>query len=392
MKKEKINTFIKLLLNNDLFFHTALLIISAVISAQTYILNDFGIFEIFKNAYNKIIVGANPYDFFLYKNYIWDRYLYPPQFVFILYPIFTLPGFIGAFVYLYLSILLYYLSLSKLQLSKQNKNLIFIICLPEIITCMQNLQTNLLVVAGILFAFGYIKENKPIMAAFSISFSFIIKVYPALVGIFALSTKKKLHIIVYTLCIVIIISLVPLFKINWDRLVEVNQLWFKSLATDTSSNEISKSFSVMALLMKLSIMSSHFFILQLLALMLTLFPFVHIKQQLTLNYQLLLLSLLLVFIIIFNHAAESPTYVIAATGVSIWYITAQKNSVNTFLFILFLIFCVLSRTDLYPSGVRQFLYEYKSKVWPCTLIWLKILIELFQNKNIIQKTEFAVEK
>src|SRR5690242_13285095 len=43
------------------------------------------------------------------------------------------------------------------------------------------------------------------------------------------------------------------------------------------------------------------------------------------HFRRLFLTSLLVFVVIFNHQAERPSYIIAATGVAIWYADSSRE-------------------------------------------------------------------
>jgi len=99
------------------------------------------------------------------------------------------------------------------------------------------------------------------------------------------------------------------------------------------------------------------------------------------NYRLLFLSSLLIWVVIFNHKAESPTYIIAVCGVAIWYFTQKSTTINTILLIFIFVLTCLSSTEIYPHDFqRQFLRPLALKAVPCILVWFKIIYELTMNK------------
>ncbi len=109
---------------------------------------------------------------------------------------------------------------------------------------------------------------------------------------------------------------------------------------------------------------------------LLLLPFALINKYSIYQYRLLQLCSVLIWIVIFNHKAESPTFVIAMAGVVIWYMTMPKSRTNNNLLALALIFTSLSPTDIFPAWVRQNLViPYTLKAVPCIAIWAKIWYE-----------------
>jgi hypothetical protein len=95
----------------------------------------------------------------------------------------------------------------------------------------------------------------------------------------------------------------------------------------------------------------------------------------SLNIRLLLFSALMVWMVIFNHKAESPTFIIATAAIYIWFFTGPRSWLNILLISLVIIFTSLSATDLFPPFIRKDFFEpYVIKVVPCILVWLRMII------------------
>ena len=103
-------------------------------------------------------------------------------------------------------------------------------------------------------------------------------------------------------------------------------------------------------------------------------------------FKYLIVCSILIWIVIFNHKAESPTFIIAMTGVALWFVQGKKNILNIILFASALILTTLSPTDIFPTYLRkEFVNPYTLKVFPCILIWMKIIYDLliFRENNDI---------
>src|SRR6185437_6308899 len=100
----------------------------------------------------------------------------------------------------------------------------------------------------------------------------------------------------------------------------------------------------------------------LIGLVLLLLPLIKTNKYKDYSFRLTLLASILIWIVIFNHRAESPTFVIAITGVSIWFFSQVPKKENITLLILAIVFTCLSPTDLFPKYIRQnFLEVYVIK-------------------------------
>jgi len=113
-------------------------------------------------------------------------------------------------------------------------------------------------------------------------------------------------------------------------------------------------------------------------------PFFKLKMYKELAFKYLLLSSILVWIVIFNHKAESPTFIIAMSGVAIWFMNNEKSTLNSFLFVATFILTSLSPTDIFPRFLREeFVKPYSLKALPCILIWIKIIYDMIMQKKIL---------
>jgi hypothetical protein len=95
-----------------------------------------------------------------------------------------------------------------------------------------------------------------------------------------------------------------------------------------------------------------------------------------LRYRLLYLASALIWMVIFNHKAESPTYIIAMAGIGIWYFSRARDPLDRLLLILSFLLISMSVSDLVPPGVRNgFIRPYGIKAVMAIVIWFKIVYE-----------------
>lgn len=112
-------------------------------------------------------------------------------------------------------------------------------------------------------------------------------------------------------------------------------------------------------------------------------PFVKYNQFQNFNFRLLGLCSVLIWIVIFNHKAESPTFIIAMMGIAIWFVNAPQTLLDKILLVMAIIFTSLSVSDLFPAKIRnEILIPYVIKVVPCILIWIRIVqLQFLSPKN-----------
>jgi hypothetical protein len=104
------------------------------------------------------------------------------------------------------------------------------------------------------------------------------------------------------------------------------------------------------------------------------------------RFRLLVMASVLIFVTIFNYAAESPTFVLAVTGCALWYFFQARTTANLVLLILVFLFTCVSSTDLVPRALRrEYLETYVIKAIPCILVWIKLQYDLlrFDQSNAL---------
>ena len=149
--------------------------------------------------------------------------------------------------------------------------------------------------------------------------------------------------------------------------------WLHLLANDRSA---SIGLSVMGLLetwFKVNISKN---LVALVGLVLFLLPLMHVRRYGDLTFRLLYLASALIWMVIFNHKAESPTYIIVTSGIGIWYFCQAPDPGNRILLILAFLLISMSISDLVPAPVRNgFIRPYGIKAVMGIVIWCRILYE-----------------
>jgi hypothetical protein len=94
---------------------------------------------------------------------------------------------------------------------------------------------------------------------------------------------------------------------------------------------------------------------------------------------------MLVWMVIFNHKAESPTFILAVSGIALWFvINRQHNAPEKWLRRGILCFVLvgtsLSVTDLFPQTLRDGIFALiHLKVLPCIAAWILIQWQLWRK-------------
>lgn len=345
-------------------------------------------FLIYRNAYAHILHQSNLYN--LYPSEKLDHYLYGPLFGIIISPFSFLPITVGAFLWCVVNAAILFLSIRKLPVGYKNQNIILIISTIEMITCIQNMQVNCIVVALIILSFNFIYTKRDIWATLFIAIGFLIKLY-GIVGIaFLFFTSKKIKFILSFFFWLVVLFLLPMFISSTSFIFHSYIDWFHTLIIKNNVNAHSRmqDISVMGMLSQIFKLQYLNVSIIFIAALFYLFPLLRIDQLKNSIFQLSYVSFLLIGVVIFSSSAESPTYIIAVVGVGLWFVLQEKKRwMEISLLLLVIIFTSVSSTDFFPKYILvNFIQPYKLKALPCFFVWVVLASQLmkkdFEHKRI----------
>jgi len=339
---------------------------------------NYNNYVIFEQSFFHLTENKDLYQ--LYPEEHWDLFKYSPSFSLFFGFFAIFPDLIGLNLWNILNAITLMLAIYYLpKVDLKQKGLIVLIFLIELMTSMQNEQSNALIAGLIILAFGLLERQNYAMASFCLVFSVFIKLFGIVGFALFLFYPHKWKLILYTAAGSIILFALPLLVVDFQQLTLLYSSWGNMLKADHSG---SYGFSVMGWLQswfgfaanKLSVVAA--------GVILFLLPLMRFNLYKNYLFRILTLSSVLLWIVIFNHKAESPTFIIAMAGVSIWFIIGDKNLLNNILFISAIVFTSLSPTDIFPRLLREeYVIPYSLKVFPCIMIWLAILYKMLLMKN-----------
>jgi len=95
-------------------------------------------------------------------------------------------------------------------------------------------------------------------------------------------------------------------------------------------------------------------------------------------------------VVIFNHQVESPSFVIAVTGIAVWFASSAPMPLDVALMALTLLIVSVSSTELVPHWLQRDLFaQYRLKTVPCTLVWLVMLAELLGLRRRLSSRDLS---
>ncbi len=325
-------------------------------------------YRIFKNAFGHLLAGQNPYA--AYPAETWDLYKYSPAFAIFMGPFTVLPDALGlplwnllnAFVLL--SAILY---LPVLRLSQRHFIAWFV--LLELLTSMQNSQSNGLTAGLILWSFIAFERGHMARAGAWISANAFIKIFGGVGVLMAWLYPKKIQFLGWALIFSIFLTILPVFLLGFSLTVQNYRWWLGLLQNDHAT---STGLSVQGWLESWFGWFPSKIAVLLTGVVIFMGSIWQAQRHAADSFPIRALAWasLLIWVVIFNHKAESPTFIIAVCGAALWYcVSAQRPWEKALLAVLFILVS-LSPTDLFPRYLRtQVVQPYVLKAVPCILLW-----------------------
>ncbi|WP_068822241.1 glycosyltransferase family 87 protein [Pedobacter psychrophilus] len=373
-------------------FVVGLYILIAIITGfKQYYKGSFNNYKIFKYTYYHTI-NQQP----LYENYPQqydDSNHYGPVFGLVIAPFALLPDFLGTTLWNIANALLLIFGIYSLPLTLIKRSVLGLLCAHEALGAMLSFQFNVGLTGLILFSFSYLLKNQVGKSAIAIALGTLIKVYGILGLAFFFFTKRKMSFILYGIISLVILIFLPTFLSSIDFTKQAYIDWYSSLVHKndlnvslTSGQDISLMGIIRRLLQNPNIPNLPFVIG---GLILFLSPYLRINQYKNLAFRFMLLASSLIFVVIFSTGSESPTYIIAFTGVSIWFVLQDSPKLNwiVVLYIFAFILTSLSPSDIFPKYIRvNYVQHYSLKALPCVMVWMVIIYQMltadFKNYKI----------
>jgi hypothetical protein len=371
------NLKLKKLLTNLHLVELCYLLVLLAIPLQKYLHNHYNNFTIFRYSAHHFFGGSNMY--IEYPKEYYDVFLYNPTFPVFFAPFAYLPVFAGIFTWVAFTLFIFYLSIKLLPFNLNQRLFIFGFTFLELVTSAANLQSNPLVTAFILLTFIYLEKEDPLKAGAFPGLGFIIKGYGIISGALIFARRSGFKYYLWAFIWIIVLVLLPLIHYSPSGIVTLYKQWGDSLFHE---HTINKGISVMGMISSVFGIQNDLNFVQVTAIIFVLITmfFIFFRKN-YMQVKAIFLSYLMIFVVIFNHDAESATYLIASTGAAIWYVNSPRRWFDTTIVIITFIFTVLSPSDLFPAYLRRTLVvPYCLKALGPFLIWLRIQYSIFFTK------------
>lgn len=373
--------FLKLISDYRIIF-VVYVIVAAITAYSKYERGTGGYnnYLIFKGVFHNTIQEKNI--FLQYPDLFFDSNHYGIFFSLLIAPFAMMPDAFGAVLWNVASTLVFLYAIYKLPFSDKKKSFFAWLCLQEFITAATYFQFNIILTGLLMLSAIWIYERKEAQSAFAILTGTFVKLY----GIVGLSAfffiKNKTKFIISFLAIVIVFLILPMLISSKEFGIQSYVDWYVSLSEKNLSNQSLTSrqdYSLMGVVRRIlgrADLSNLLFVIP--GFVLFMLPYLRVKQYKNLNFQLMILASSLLFLVLFSSGSESPTYIIAVSGVMIWFMMQKKLSkIDIGLLIFVMIFTCFAFSDLFPKFIKEdYFIKYATKAIPCIIIWFRVMYEL----------------
>lgn len=339
---------------------------------------------IFKQSFFHLIENKDL--FIAYPNEHWDLYKYSPTFALLMAPLAILPDAIGLTFWNLLNVLVLFFAIKKLPIKKnQSKFLILFFIIIELLTALQNEQSNALMAGLMILGFCFLEKEKIWLGSLCIALTVYIKLFGLVAFALFLIYRKKGKFILASATWMLVLAGLPLLVVSFEQLQFLYGSWWNMLSNDHSASYGLSVMGVAESWFGLGFLKNE---IVLLGIALFCLPLLKIKSYSDFEFRWRLLVSILLWVVIFNHKAESPTFIIAMCGVGMWYFFSNpkndfEKKINFVLIMLAFVLTSLSPTDLFPRFIREnYVITYTLKALPCILIWGKLILEMWSLKKI----------
>ncbi len=333
---------------------------------------EYNNYVIFERSGAHLLAGED-----LYREYPaehWDLFKYSPTFALATVPLSWLPPLVGLSFWNLSNALVLLAGLLALPLDQRPKAIVCWLVLKELLTCLQNSQSNGLVAGLVVLTFVALERDRAAWAGLCLALSFYLKIFGAAAGILCVLYPCRWRAVVWSAVWFVVFGALPLVVVSPDQLLAQYRSWLVLLAGD---HHVSYGLSAMGIAqawLGIENIDGLILLASTIGLLATL---VRVRQYDDVDFRLGVLASLLVWMVVFNHKAESPTYIVAVTGLAIWYVSVQPGRLDLVLLGSTYLLTCWTQTDLFPRFVRRTIFgPYKIKAIGSLVLWPRMIYSL----------------
>lgn len=311
-----------------------------------------------------------------------NYFLYGPLFTVLMAPLAVLPYQLGRLLWMLLITVVPYWAVRKTCFSRYQQVFLLWFIAAEAYLCILDSESNTLILACLIFSYYLIDKEKDQWAAFVIALGAATKLF-GIVGLaFLPFSRHKLTLCSWVAVWLVLLLVLPMLVFGPDYIWHQYLEWYDVLVHKNELNQFAagQNVSLLGIVRKVSGCATYSDLWLIIpGLILFALPYLRFGQYQYAAFRQTILASVLMFLILFTTCSESYGYVIAMTGVGIWFTAAprKRNRWDIALMVFAFIITSMSSSDLFYKPLWLGLIKpYSLKALPVTIIWLKLTYEL----------------
>lgn len=331
-------------------------------------------YAIFRQAFVHLLDGRNLYGFFPAEHF--DNFLYSPTFAALMAPFAVLPVWPGLLAWDLFNATVLVVGVRSLPgLDARSRSLFVWFILLELIGALQHSQSNPMIVGLLLLTFSSCERERPWSAALFLALAGYVKIFPLAAGLAFLLYPLKARLVLGTLVWLVALAALPLLFVSPAELAWQYGNWW--VLHTTSNHAAGLGMSAAGLLYSWFHVDPPRVVLLAIAGAIALLPLTNAGGRERLPFRAAFFGSMLMWMIAFNHLAESPTFVVAMAGIGLWYFYQERTRLHLALLWMALLLVSVSYSDLVSHAFRErFIHPYAIKALPVVVIWAVAVLEL----------------
>jgi hypothetical protein len=248
---------------------------------------------------------------------------------------------------------------------------------------LQRAQSNALCAGLMILAWVWMERGAHWRAAIAVTLGALVKLFPVSVLAGGIFYPRKIRFGVIVAIVLVLGILLPLIAISPTSLGMQYQWWRAIEARDVAplarygAGGADLYAGLMGQFRVWFGVSWPHWPTQLSGLLVLLAPLLVQWNRWDRAFRLQFLTSILVFCVLFNHQAESPSYVIATIGAAIWFAASERATWRTVMMVAVFVIVNLASTDLMPRYLyRTYYVPYLMKTLPLIPLWVAMQLEL----------------
>lgn len=351
------------------------------VAIQRTVLSRENNFWIFRAASEHLRAGLDLYA--AYPALHTDFFKYSPTFALLFAPFAMLPATLGFALWAVLCAGAVWLGITRL-LPPRAAVVALAIAWIAVVGDLQRAQSNALVAGLMILAWVAIEREQQLGAATAIAAGAFVKLFPLAAGMGALLHRRWLRFCIILVAVIAVGAALPLLVTGPDSLGMQYRSWY---AIETADVAPEPRYGIGGADLYAGLMGQFrvwfgvdwpHWPVQLVGLAILMLPLLTQRARFVDRlFRTQLLASLLVFCVLFNHQAESPSYVIAMIGAAIWFAASEPARWRTVLIVACVVIVNLASTDLMPRAwYRDYYVPYLLKTIPLIPLWIVMQLEL----------------